>query len=1429
VWGVGVGRGWNDEMTLVADRFIRFDDGTVRDLATGERVTLIELTLTSAADQVARRDYCLARLDAEARGLAASCEESSAAAGDVHAPSRDGFALVDFTLVGESCWIEAYRTTTDSATSQEWDMWRGSGIDGRGGSGGSRGSGGRGGSGGNGGSGYNGCSEDDAIAGPVVDAIAETLDCIGSRDVRRLYVKASDSARLDNFQTIVAREVRARGFIPLSASVVSSWPTLAPLLASRSIVLFGDARCVFSNFGKFGSFTSVSRSSVSGSLSSAGGSIARAVALLHRTACLIAAVVGRVCDHVNVAAFRFMSPATIPRAAFASRPASVLRIVSTSSSESHSPQDASSSTSWLPQSVVQPAVAVSYDDPNLPSLFPRTDQIAHVAETGTLAPFASDSAGAWDSESASESDTASIIESTSELAATSEVEAASEFEAVVSRYPPLRLVERRSRSEPVARAPVEIPVVTTMVSGYGAAVDVLVGRGRWAPALRALRAEVAAHERRKHRYDAARTSIALGRLHLAIGEVGPATRCFNRAAELASAYGAARDADLGPGLGPGPSPGSGGAGEVAPGAIGYGGSGYSEFDNGGSDYGSARLIGEALRWSGIAALDDGDLERSERLLRTALVAIGPEADPHQVFAIELALARCLFWQGRGREVVLPSLDASSTDRDTLATVILRVERWRRAARIALADGDLSSAGDAIARACRIACGDAEDDVRSLACRIAPARKQRPTASTSTSTSASISTTAEAANEVRIREALRAACHLDAARLQFAIGDTGSGDAHLRESLALSRAPARTARVQVLQLARFRSYRTSEGRRRFERLSSALRQPRTPRLVRIQARYLIDPRSRRALELVTFLDRHGDTALAGYGHTDRRGGSPMLEAFQDVLRICHETPDDLTALAQVSAYLRDQLRALSVAIYGAPPGQVTRRTIEAHQNDELADERSGEQRFDERDRSANSSVVVRYAVAGSTRVLSPELAMRAIDSGLLVPPTYRPDALDAAAPVRYGGAPIGAIVVRWSIDAAIDHTTASALISAAAAAVSPHLRAALDREQPDAGLAFNNSRASSSARTLGLLGISSTMDTLRRTITRVAAAPFHVLIEGESGSGKELVARALHQHGPRRHRRFCAVNCAAFTDELLEAELFGHTRGAFTGALTERAGLFEEADGGTLFLDEIGELSPRGQAKLLRVIQDGETRRIGENLPRRVDTRIVAATNRSLRHEADAGQFRADLLYRLDVIRIDVPPLRVRPEDVPVLARAFWDEAIARLGSRATLDPATLTALARYHWPGNVRELHNAIMALAVHAPPRGRVTPSMLPASIRAPAPSAAANDDAAGRANGDAYDVADESDVATSDDAIAVPTDGASDATTDVTTDVPGNTTARSTRGARAAPPGSHGGGELPPFEGRLEDARRAFESRYIRAALARAGAPPAPPARSA
>jgi transcriptional regulator with GAF, ATPase, and Fis domain len=243
----------------------------------------------------------------------------------------------------------------------------------------------------------------------------------------------------------------------------------------------------------------------------------------------------------------------------------------------------------------------------------------------------------------------------------------------------------------------------------------------------------------------------------------------------------------------------------------------------------------------------------------------------------------------------------------------------------------------------------------------------------------------------------------------------------------------------------------------------------------------------------------------------------------------------------------------------------------------------------------------------------------------------------------------------------------------------------------------------------LLGLTAAMSELRRAIERAAPAPFAVLIEGESGSGKELVAKAIHRLGLRRDRPFCTLNCAALPDDLIEAELFGHARGAFTGAVSERAGVFEEAHGGTLFLDEVGELSPRAQAKLLRVVQEGELRRLGENLSRRVDVRLVAATNRDLRHQVATGQFRLDLSYRLDVIRLVVPPLRDRREDIPLLADHFWREATSRIGSRATLGAPATAALARYDWPGNVRELQNVLAALAVRTPRRGVVPPEALP------------------------------------------------------------------------------------------------------------------------
>ena len=174
-------------------------------------------------------------------------------------------------------------------------------------------------------------------------------------------------------------------------------------------------------------------------------------------------------------------------------------------------------------------------------------------------------------------------------------------------------------------------------------------------------------------------------------------------------------------------------------------------------------------------------------------------------------------------------------------------------------------------------------------------------------------------------------------------------------------------------------------------------------------------------------------------------------------------------------------------------------------------------------------------------------------------------------------------------------------------------------------------------TLGLLGESEVMDELRNTIRQVADSPYPVLVTGESGSGKELVARAVHQLSRRSGRSFGTVNCAALTEDLVEAELFGHTRGAFTGAVAARTGLFEAFHEGMLFLDEIGELSPRAQAKLLRVLQDGEIRRVGEQVARHIDVRVVAATNRPLEQEVAQGRFRHDLFNRLDVVRLQVPP------------------------------------------------------------------------------------------------------------------------------------------------------------------------------------------------
>jgi DNA-binding NtrC family response regulator len=218
------------------------------------------------------------------------------------------------------------------------------------------------------------------------------------------------------------------------------------------------------------------------------------------------------------------------------------------------------------------------------------------------------------------------------------------------------------------------------------------------------------------------------------------------------------------------------------------------------------------------------------------------------------------------------------------------------------------------------------------------------------------------------------------------------------------------------------------------------------------------------------------------------------------------------------------------------------------------------------------------------------------------------------------------------------------------------------------------------------------------VERVAPHDSLVLIRGESGTGKELVAEAIHDASPRRGRPFVKVNCGALVESLLLSELFGHERGAFTGALQRRKGRFELADGGTLFLDEIGDISPQTQVALLRVLQTHEFERVGGTQPVRVDVRIVCATNRDLEAMVAAGRFREDLYYRLKGIEIDLPPLRARAEDIPDLVRHFLAHiAEERHTAAKDVTPAAMDALARYAWPGNIRELENVVRSVTLFA------------------------------------------------------------------------------------------------------------------------------------
>jgi len=441
-----------------------------------------------------------------------------------------------------------------------------------------------------------------------------------------------------------------------------------------------------------------------------------------------------------------------------------------------------------------------------------------------------------------------------------------------------------------------------------------------------------------------------------------------------------------------------------------------------------------------------------------------------------------------------------------------------------------------------------------------------------------------------------------------------------------------------------------------------------------ARCLIDQRrmleARAALAPVDGIEAQALREQILRGADEVRTEPAMVEAFLDILRICQEWEDPAAALSRIAHRLSATLAASSVA-------------------------------FVIRDRDQPHAVAHAGAVVPSVARL--ESAGRVLDTGVAVPLNDRHHAAETAWPIRYGATVVGALWCHWSMGAPVIPQDISSILGLAATAAAPAVHEACERLRAPQITA---------ALVPDLVGESAAMEAVRQAVIKAAASPFPVLIEGESGSGKELVARAVHAASLRRGRRFSALNCAALADDLVEAELFGHTRGAFTGAVAERIGLFEESQGGTLFLDEVAELSSRVQAKLLRTLQEGEVRRLGESTLRKVDARIVAATNRPLGSEVSAGRFRNDLRYRLDVLRITIPPLRERLEDIPPLVRHVWVVLSKRTGSRAVLSPSALSLLGSYDWPGNVRELQNVLASVMVAGPQRGVIGPQVLPSHI---------------------------------------------------------------------------------------------------------------------
>jgi DNA-binding NtrC family response regulator len=708
---------------------------------------------------------------------------------------------------------------------------------------------------------------------------------------------------------------------------------------------------------------------------------------------------------------------------------------------------------------------------------------------------------------------------------------------------------------------------------------------------------------------------------------------------------------------------------------------------------------------GAELVDRGRHAPGERVLRQAAASLARRGDWTHASQAALALGRSIARRGRPKDAQLVLSDAREYARrdgneEALIDVAIRTGHVSiDLARLEDAETTLSVAV-AAARAMSDLTRMAEATVALARClfwrgrfaeaavlanginteRLAPAVAIRSTVAASRSAvgtcnlAVAVSLAAGAVQEAMRLQApavlARAACA--AAFAHLAVGDFDAVERDVILSVAASRAtrdPLRALRARLLlaEAAR-RNGRPSMAAALVGRLRK-LAGTALPAVLKARRDLLADLVANSA-NAETIVSRHaassGLPALALFGpaplHRDpwtAAGG--MVDETVAILRVCQDAGDEPQVLAEVCKRVRRQLDAASVAIAAGALPQM-------------------------------------WTVASDGARIDLATAERAMAATAPIAPHRFQDRIEAAAPVRYGGETIGALVARWTLGTNQCLGRAVPMLTMGATAAAPAVAAArAARMRPTAPALAD------------FVGTGPEGAELRRAVERAAAAPFSVLIEGESGSGKELVARAVHRGSARRDRAMCTLNCAALPDDLVEAELFGHARGAFTGAVGERAGVFEEAHGGTLFLDEIGELSPRAQAKVLRVIQEGELRRVGENTSRRVDVRIVAATNRDLRDEVAAGRFRLDLLYRLDVLRIVVAPLRERREDIPVLVEHFWRESTGRIGSRATLAAAAVAALARYDWPGNVRELQNVLAALAVRSPRRGVVQPAALP------------------------------------------------------------------------------------------------------------------------